>query len=122
VAAVDRQGVADVGPRVAVEEAEVDRRRGPREVVEDRALVDAVAAPRPGQAEHRHPPREAAEQARCSAGQAEPRMHRVPPRPLRGRRVRSRNDGVGQASAKTFDQSIMGILEIHPPLVPTYSG
>src|SRR5262249_28279211 len=45
VAGVDGEGVADFGADVAVEETEVDHRRGAGEMIENRALVDTVAAP-----------------------------------------------------------------------------
>ncbi len=43
-------------------------------------LVDAVAAPRPGEAEHRHPAHEAAQKRTLLARQRESRVHRIPPR------------------------------------------
>ncbi len=45
MAAVDGEGVANLGQGIAVEEPEVEHRGDPREVVEGGTLVDAVAAP-----------------------------------------------------------------------------
>src|SRR5438105_2544911 len=67
------------------------------EVVEDRALVDAVARPGPGQAEHRHPPLEPAEQGLLLGGQADAPVHRLPSRPLGLRRITIQERSIGNS-------------------------
>jgi hypothetical protein len=45
VAAVDAQGRADLFVGVTIDEPKIDEWRGGRDMIEDRALVDAIAAP-----------------------------------------------------------------------------
>src|SRR5262245_10631293 len=54
VAGVNLQRLLNVAVLVAVEVAHLDDRSGGREVLEDRTLVDAVAAPGAGQTHNRH--------------------------------------------------------------------
>src|SRR5262249_44046064 len=85
------------------------------EVIEDRTLVNAVAAPGPGQTEHGHPPREPAEQGGLLAGQTELRMHRVPTAALRGRRMLVEKGGIGQGCGENARPVH---IHIHPAPVP----
>ena len=72
--AADFQLGRQIGICVAVEIADLNRRSGAGEMIEDRALIHAIAAPRPGQAKHFHLPLKARQQLPLRLGELDGRM------------------------------------------------
>ena len=81
-AAADLEQRRHIRHRIAVEVANLDLRAGRSKVLEDRALVDTVAAPGPREHHHGHPPRKRAEQLGLFHGERNLAAKRVPPLPL----------------------------------------
>jgi hypothetical protein len=94
--AADFEVGGDVGQLVAIEEPQVDHRGHRSEVGENRALVDAVSAPRAREHEHRHLPDEAGENRPLCGREHDLGMESVPPVSLLGRAPRGEKVGVGQ--------------------------
>ena len=92
--------------RVAIVEAEVDAVRGGGEVIEDRTLIDAVAAPRSGQHDDRHLAFEARQQLPLSVGQPHLSVQSFPALPLLRRAVLGQKIGIRQSAFKNF-----GVIE-----------
>jgi hypothetical protein len=93
---------------ITIEEPQVDGRSGCGEVGEDRALVDAVAAPGAGQHEHGHAADEAAEQGPLGGGQRDPPMKRLPPLPLVGSGMTVEEALIGQRHGEGSRPSLGG--------------
>lgn len=81
-AAADLQFFGQIRVVVPVEVADVDAGGPGNEVFEDRTLIDAVAAPRPGQHENLHVADEGLQQRLLIVGQTDAGMELVPTLPL----------------------------------------
>src|ERR1700729_3561224 len=63
---------------IAVDEAKLDRGRGTGEMIENRSLVHAIAAPRAGEAQHFHFALESFQKLNLRFGELHRRMHAGP--------------------------------------------
>ena len=72
---------------VAVKKAELDRAGRAGKMVEDRALIHAIAAPGPGQTQYFHLSPKAGEQLSLSGGELDLAVQRVPSPALFGRGI-----------------------------------
>lgn len=99
LSAAGRKFVGQVGVLIAIEESQVDRAvcRGD-EVVEDRALVDAVSAPRSGNDEHFHVSDKAGQDIALSGRQVDLFMNGSPTLLLIFGAVFGQEVGVAQAA------------------------
>ena len=78
-AAADRQQRLHVGVRISIQVANVESRGGRRKVLEDRTLVDAVAAPDTRQHQHLDVPLEVRQQLSLGIRQFDAAMKSRPP-------------------------------------------
>ena len=96
-AAADFQLSGEVGMSVSIEKAELDRAGRLSEMVEDRALIHAIATPRAGQAEHFHLALETGKQLSLVFAQPHCRMDTSPSPAMLLSAVLGEKLGVGEA-------------------------